>query len=151
MDLAGHILRRTTLSAWLQHSEGHILWRTHRYIIWLTFPSFGYFLFWYFLVLTHSVFAISMSDVFAHPIILGSVQDLYAPYIYILSLSAPPTPFSSRNTQNNFCVFLFSLNVCTPMYCLFGGILVATSFLSENHRSSPLCATTCDKNGAIDL
>jgi uncharacterized MnhB-related membrane protein len=41
-----------------------------------------------------SIFAISASDVLAHSLILGSVQHLYASYIYILFLPAPP-PFSS--------------------------------------------------------
>jgi hypothetical protein len=71
-----------------------------------------------------SVFVLFMFDVLAHILIFGSVQHLYASYIYVLCLPASPTLFFMRFS----CVFLFALFMCTPNY-LFGGLLVvATSF-----------------------
>jgi hypothetical protein len=46
----------------------------------------------------YSVFAISMLDVLAHSLILGSVQYLYASYIYILFLNEKDGRFSNLYT-----------------------------------------------------
>jgi hypothetical protein len=71
-----------------------------------------------------SVFVFFMFDVLAHILTFGSVQHLYASYIYVLCVPAPPTLFFMRFS----CVFLFAPFMCTPNY-LFGGLLVvATSF-----------------------
>jgi hypothetical protein len=59
----------------------------------LTHPQADLDLFWGNFSFTHSVFAISTLAVFAHSIIIGSVQDLYVTYIYILFLTAPPLFF----------------------------------------------------------
>jgi hypothetical protein len=83
-----------------------------------------------------------MFDVLAHIVIFGSVQYLYASYIYVLCLPASPTLFFMRFS----CVFLFAPFVCTPNY-LFGGLLVvATSFILQDHRFPTDLATSCVKN-----
>jgi hypothetical protein len=65
-----------------------------------------------------------MFDVLAHILIFGSVQHLYASYIYVLCVPASPTLFFMRFS----CVFLFAPFMCAPNY-LFGGLLVVgTSF-----------------------
>ncbi len=52
------------------------------------------------------MFVISTLHVLAHSLILGSVQHLYASYIYVLFLPASPTLFPNVFPS---CVFLFSL------------------------------------------
>jgi hypothetical protein len=80
----------------------------------------------------------------------GSVYIIHFYFVF----DRPPPPFYSRIYLLR--IPFFSQYVCTPLCYLFGGLLVATSFLSEDHRSPhpPHSATSCsccDKNGAIDL
>ena len=62
----------------------------------------------------------------------------------IFCIEAPPSLFFPHLIPAHSSLFK-SLYACTPMYYLFGGVLVATSFLFEDPRSQPLSATSCDK------
>jgi hypothetical protein len=95
---------------------------------------------WPFLLLGNffSVFVISTFSVITHSLILGSVQHLYASYIYVLFLPPPPTLFS--------LVLLLAYSsqfshMCTHMCYLFGGLLVSCYFLSSS-KTSGLILTT---------
>jgi hypothetical protein len=65
-----------------------------------------------------------MLDVFTHRIIIGSVQDLYASYIYILSLTAPPTPFVpylifAYSSLFSVCLHPYVLSIWRAICCYF--------------------------------
>jgi hypothetical protein len=94
------------------------------------------------------VFAISTFDVYAHSLI-GSVHDPYASFSIFCFCPRPPHSFTHLIPANFTPVFLCLYPRISVFYS--GGLLLASSFLSEDHQSSPLSATSCDKNGAIDL
>jgi hypothetical protein len=71
---------------------------------------------------------------------------IVASYIYIMFLTAPPTPFSSRL---NFYVPIFSLYVLPPYALSIWRAITDLFFLRTINLH--LSATSCHKNGAIDL
>jgi hypothetical protein len=94
-----------------------------------------------------SVFVLFMLDVRAHILIFGSVQHLYASYIYVLCLPASPHPF-----LHAFFLRISLFFLCTPNY-LFGGLLVSCYFLSSSRTIgfSPTSLPAASKIGAIHL
>ena len=95
------------------------------------------------------VFAISTFDVYAHSLI-GSVRDPYASTSIFCFCPPPPPSFTHLILAHFTPIFLCLYPRTRDVY--FGGLLLlASSFLFEDHRSSSLSATSCDKNGTIDL
>jgi hypothetical protein len=91
-------------------------------------------------------FAVSTFDVYAQSRI-GSEHDLYAS-TSLFCFRPPPPPFSPHFIfaySSPFFLFLYP-----RLRAVYSGLLLASSFLPKDHRSSPLSATTCDKNGEID-
>jgi hypothetical protein len=135
------------------HSEGRILCRASCHFLRraTTFPRPAHPLWPTFLSCVNflSVFVLFIFDVLAPILIFESVQPLHASYIYVLCFPTPH-PFS---TAFPFCVFLFSLLMCTPMCYLFGGLLVRCYFLSSSRTIcfSLTSLPAASKIGAIDL
>ena len=83
-----------------------------------------------------TVFVFFLLNVLAHILIFGSVQHLYASYIYVLCLPAPPPFFYCisflRISLFSSHVHPYVLSICRAIYLdddLFGGLYIFGGFL----------------------
>jgi hypothetical protein len=110
---------------------------------------------WHF-VQYYFYYAVFKRDLISHPVscltdeVLGQVIIALSTHDGILCFCPPPPPFFTHLILAYFTPVFLCLNPLMR-FIYSGGMLFTSSFLSEDHRSSPLSATRCDKNGAIDL